>query len=109
MSSNKIDSRITMFRGYQIRIDPSTGKFIFCDTGNPTIENWKNRPCGHCGRHNTQEGHDGCLGTLAGVINACCGHGEPENAYVQFENGSDIRGKKALSWAHACKTEEEKV
>jgi len=42
--------------------------------------------CGHCGRDATPEGHDGCVGTLIGVMNACCGHGNPEAAYVQFDH-----------------------
>jgi hypothetical protein len=25
----------------------------------------------------------GCLGTLPGVTNACCGHGNPNDAYIQ--------------------------
>lgn len=42
------------------------------------------RACGHCGKPNTPEGHDACLGALPGVINACCGHGSPNEAYVQY-------------------------
>ena len=40
--------------------------------------------CDHCGLKRTKEGHDGCIGTLDGVANACCGHGEINAAYVQF-------------------------
>ena len=44
----------------------------YCDTGESTsIE----RPCPRCGEMPTEEGHDACLGTLPGVVNACCGHG----------------------------------
>ena len=42
--------------------------------------------CGHCGLCRTSEGHDGCIGTLEGVKNACCGHGEVTKAYVQFDH-----------------------
>jgi hypothetical protein len=46
--------------------------------------------CNHCEIPATTEGHDGCLGTLpCNVKNACCGHGNPELAYIQFSN-SDI-------------------
>ena len=56
------------------------------------------RQCGHCGKENTTEGYDACLGTLPGVMNACCGHGIDSEAYVQFRNGSDIRGKDAINY-----------
>ena len=51
--------------------------------------------CGHCGKANTKEGHDGCLGTLKGIRNACCGHGEDE-AYLQFADMQCIRGAATL-------------
>ena len=70
--------------------------WVFEDTGEPTEETWKARPCGHCGRHDTPEGHDACLGTLPGVMNACCGHGMEREAYVQFLDGTDIRGRSAV-------------
>ncbi len=43
-------------------------------------------PCGHCGMEKTIEGHDGCIGTLENVMNACCGHGETNLAYIQFNH-----------------------
>ncbi len=50
-----------------------------------------NQRCGYCGLAKTPEGHDGCLGTLPGdVMNACCGHGRPNEAYIQFWDGSRI-------------------
>lgn len=54
------------------------------------------RPCGFCGKENTEEGHDGCLGTLPGVQNACCGHGEETYAYLHYDDGTIIRGRDAL-------------
>ena len=42
------------------------------------------KSCGYCGKDNTPEGHDGCLGTLPGLMNACCGHGIESGTYVQF-------------------------
>lgn len=74
------------------KIEWLNGQYVFSDTKESTVDTWHARPCGHCGRHNTAEGHDGCLGTLPGVMNACCGHGHDE-AYVQFENGMIIRGR----------------
>lgn len=73
-------------------IEQLNGTWVFADTKEPTITTWKQRPCGHCGLHNTKEGHDGCLGTLNGVMNACCGHGDVDDAYIQFSNGFIIRG-----------------
>tara|TARA_Y100001963_G_C6762797_1_gene440458 strand:+ start:1147 stop:1542 length:396 start_codon:yes stop_codon:yes gene_type:complete len=83
---------ISKFRGYDIELKDD--QFYFCDTGEPTIDTWENRPCGYCGKHNTPKGHDACLGELPGVINACCGHGERNVSYIQFENGFRIEGFK---------------
>lgn len=58
----------------------ATGQLV---RDNPDID------CGHCGKANTPEGHDACLGTLPGVVNACCGHGDPKAAYVQPEGGGE--------------------
>jgi len=52
--------------------------------------------CGKCGNSTTEEGHDYCLGTLAGVMNACCGHGVESEAYVQFLDGECVRGEDAV-------------
>lgn len=45
------------------------------------------RPCAHCHQPPTPEGHDPCLGTLPGVVSACCGHGV-EDAYVVTSDGA---------------------
>ncbi len=65
------------------------------DTGELVSEN-PNRVCNHCSLPNTLEGHDGCIGTLLGVMNACCGHGRSAEAYVQYHDGRTIRGEDAL-------------
>ena len=77
------------------KIELKDGEWVFSDTKEPTVKTWHKRPCGYCGLYNTPEGHDACLGTLPGVINACCGHGH-DPAYVQFENGVIIRGNLEL-------------
>lgn len=59
--------------------------------------------CGHCGKNRTKEGHDGCIGTLLNIMNACCGHGEDRTAYVQFWNNECIRGKEALKYINEHK------
>jgi hypothetical protein len=52
--------------------------------------------CGHCKKGPTPEGHDGCLGTLPGpVMNACCGHGNDKQAYIQYWSGRNLRGNAA--------------
>lgn len=67
--------------------------------------------CGHCGLKRTPEGHDGCIGTLEGVMNACCGHGEDKVAYVQFDhldyekdpNKKHLKGKQAIKYINENK------
>ncbi len=83
------------YRGYKITcID---NKWLYVDTKEPTVNNERSC-CGYCHKQNTKEGHDSCLGTLIGVMNACCGHGEPSEAYIQFEKNWMIRGYEALVW-----------
>jgi len=84
---------MSRFRGYEI-YKTGTGEWFFTDTDEPVASTWKQRNCGHCNKPNTPEGHDACLGKLPGVMNACCGHGESSEAYVQFTNGVMIRGFK---------------
>ncbi len=71
--------------------------------------------CDHCGKSITKEGHDGCMGTLQGnVMNACCGHGNINAAYVQFDhedyhndpNRYRIDGKEALDYIERNKDNE---
>ena len=80
------------FRGHTIvYID---GEWLYEDTMTPTVGN--RRVCGHCEKASTLEGHDGCIGTLDNVKNACCGHGIIDEAYIQRWNGKCIRGQAAL-------------
>lgn len=51
--------------------------------------------CKSCNLQRTVEGHDGCLGTLIGVMNACCGHGNSYDSYVQFLDGNTVQGDDA--------------
>ena len=79
-------------RGHLIaRVD---GRWVYQDTGTPTIGH--PRACGFCGKSDTPEGHDGCIGFVPGVINACCGHGDTPTAYVVYDDGSELRGEEAL-------------
>lgn len=80
-------------RGHRIQRD-SDGVWRFSDTNEPTTETWHTRPCGHCGLYgnSNDDEPDPCLGRLPGVINACCGHGDPSQSYVCFVGGVVIRG-----------------
>ncbi len=74
---------MSKWRGHDIHYD--TNEWVYAD-GQPVKDN-PDKDCGHCGLANTPEGYDGCLGKLPGVMNACCGHGSDEEAYLQFEGG----------------------
>ena len=82
-------------RGHPIYLDGEDYRYV--DNDEPTATTWTTRDCGHCYKRNTPEGHDGCLGTLPGVANACCGHGAVEEAYIQLHDGSELRGESALA------------
>jgi hypothetical protein len=78
-------------RGHKMEL--YNGKWVYSDN-KQAVKDF-NRPCGYCALESTKEGHDGCLGTLKGLMNACCGHGNINEAYIQLSNGSVIRGQKA--------------
>lgn len=69
------------------------------------LDGYSKEICGHCGLHRTKQGHDGCIGELDSVMNACCGHGETSAAYVQFDhpeyanepNKYLIQGREAIA------------
>lgn len=95
--ANVTIDRLVMFeylRGH--RIEKLNGEYVYCDTKESTVDNYKVRPCGYCNLDNTEGGHDGCLGKLPGVMNACCGHGRTQSAYVQYWDGSTIHGEPAI-------------
>ena len=87
-------SVIGYWRGHAIRYVCDVWRYL--DTGRP-VSGQPDRPCGHCGLACTPEGHDGCLGTLPGVRNACCGHGREREAYVQLASGRRLMGPEALA------------
>lgn len=72
---------MTTYRGYKL---------------DGTKRDFDNLPCGYCGFNNTPEGHDWCLRTLIGTMNACCGHGDKNQAYIQFLDGECVRKQDAL-------------
>ena len=81
------------WRGHATLIEGERWRFE--DTGEPTVGS--DRPCGRCGQYPSEEGHDACLGTLPGVMNACCGHGDVPEAYVQMPDGTHFQGQAALN------------
>ena len=82
--------------------EPKTGREWHADTGELVDYNHL-RPCQFCGRTFDACGecadtgpHDPCVGHLAGAANVCCGHGDTESAYISWEGGSEVRGRRAL-------------
>jgi len=83
------------FRGYSIKFEED--EWYFCESGDLVRETHKDIPCDYCGNKDTIDGHDGCLGTLPNIMNACCGHGEDDEAYIQYLNGNIVRGLLATA------------
>lgn len=80
-------------------LDQTTQQWVYIDTWQP-VSDAPCRPCGFCHLSNTPEGHDGCLGTLSNVMNACCGHGGSNEPFVQFSPAKRLSGKEALEWIY---------
>jgi len=83
---------VDRYRGHAVEI--VNGVFVYSDSGELTAGS--KRPCGNCGISDTKDGHDGCLGELPDVMNACCGHGDCKMAYIQYWDNSRISGAVAL-------------
>ncbi len=84
----EVVSHADRLRGHVIYWDKVT--FRYSDDHSSTLR--PRRDCGKCHKPDTIDGHDACLGTLPGVMNACCGHGNQDEAYIQWVDGSCIRG-----------------
>lgn len=82
------------WRGHRIEYDEEARAWRYGD--GRRVEDEPDRPCGHCGRENTPDGHDACLGTISGAQNACCGHGSDRESYVQYPDGRRISGPRAI-------------
>ncbi len=92
--NGSIEHTTCIYRGHSIQF--LDGVWVYSDT-KESVASFKDRPCGLCGLGNTVEGHDGCLGELKGLMNACCGHGNINEAYIQMVDGSCIRKEDAHS------------
>ncbi len=84
---------ISYLRGHEVEY--INNEWVYSDNKQSTIKTHKDRVCGKCGKKETKDGYDECLGLLpGGVMNACCGHGK-DDPYIQFFDGYCIRGKDA--------------
>lgn len=82
----------SMYRGHPICWTQGGG-WVYTDGGEPaSVE----KPCTCCGELAEPEGPDPCLGRLPGVRAACCGHGNPSEAYIILDDGTGIRGPAAV-------------
>lgn len=73
------------FRGHLILFDQNKQYWVYADTKNRCGLGFEIRPCKKCGKVFGFNEPDPCLGELSGVINACCGHGIPKMAYINFD------------------------
>lgn len=87
---------MSRWRGHAIQ--KMGARWVYSDSRLPVALR-PDRPCGFCRAPNTAHGHDACFGQLPGVMNACCGHGETKDAYVQMCDGRRFAGRHALQIA----------
>jgi hypothetical protein len=86
-------------RGHPMTYDEDAQIWRYDDDGTPVPDD-PDRRCAHCNLPNREDGHDACLGHIEGVMNACCGHGRTDEAYVQWEPERD-GGVHAMEWFRA--------
>lgn len=73
--------------GAPIEFDYLNNQWAYLDDKISILNN--PRLCPKCSKMPTEEGYDGCLGKLPGILEACCGHGI-RKGYIIFENGKKI-------------------
>ena len=83
-------------RGHQIYCDDHD-VWRYVDNNEPTVG--AERPCGICLEATGPSGYDPCIGEVPGAINACCGHGNDDEAYIQYSN-TCLRGTEAVRQQH---------
>jgi len=89
-------SSMSSLRGHKIYWDGK--EFRYSDNHTATAGDRQSRDCGSCALPNRKDEHDACIGELPGdVINACCGHGEVTEAYIQYSNKPSLRGVAAVT------------
>jgi hypothetical protein len=58
----------------------------------------KGKKCKVCSKtYKPNDDQDPCIQNLPSVANACCGHGDLKQAYVQFMDGNCVRGEHAIT------------
>lgn len=82
-------------RGHPIYWDGE--QYRYEDDNTPTVTGHKERDCDKCRLPNRKDGHDACLGELPSVMNACCGHGDVDEAYIQYPDNTRIAGEEAIT------------
>lgn len=87
--------KMSKVHGNDVYYCEESNKWLYISDNEPVATQYPERPCGNCGKKYTKEGHDACLGTLIGTMNACCGHGDLDECYIQFLDGECIRGEDA--------------
>lgn len=86
---------MSFYRANKIECNSALDIWLYSDTQESVKDNHLTKACGCCGAQRTPEGHDMCLGTLPGLMNACCGHGVASDCYVQFLDGFSVHGEDA--------------
>lgn len=66
--------------------------WCYYDTGGLVVGSLPRR-CPKCREFPTTEGHDPCLGTVRGVVGACCGHGVQEPDILTIEEHEQWKRK----------------
>ncbi len=92
-------------RGRLTRWDNEGEEFRFVDTNESTVKTHKDRTCGYCNLPNREDEHDACIANLPGVMNACCGHGDADSAYIMYDSKKIVRGGEALLKMHLARVQ----
>lgn len=74
-------------RGHEVYFDYTKEEWLYSDD-NSSVNN--ERHCKKCNHLPFSNGVDYCLGMLSdckGIISACCGHGNDEDAYILLKDG----------------------
>jgi hypothetical protein len=88
--------------GHQIRYDWEQEAWMYVSDGQPIEGNL--RACTVCHQAPDEDGHDPCIRSLPDVVNACCGHGNQDRAYVVFTDDLRMRGQAAVAYFNSVKT-----
>jgi len=98
--------KTSKWRGHNIY--ESNDIWYYLDTRQKVYDN-PHRICGRCMKSNIDNEHDSCIINLSNVLNACCGHGDINDAYVQFKDYKCIKGQEAIDYFERIKNEDTKI